>query len=178
MKKILAFFKRLFSFKKKVTEETVVPEIEQIPLVEDVVEELPVELVEETIEQPEEVKPTIFKQLTNTIDNKVELIKEKVNKPTEEKTIGDIVFKKYHRGLKVGQFGVIAFIDGKDGRIELGRSSKLNDYLSGISSSTISAGRYGRGLQDMKKIEVYFYEVNDKDSVLKTYSSLNKMIYK
>ena len=175
MKKFISLFKQIFSFNKK-----------EIKIIENVVSETKVveAFVDEVTkpEQPQEENinesvPAI-KKISSKVEEKLTAIKDVVIKPTNEIVIGEATFKKYDKDSVIGNFGVVAFVDGKTGKIELGRTVKLQEYLTGISSSSVSAGRYGRGPQNMKKLEVYFYEVDNKDNVLKMYSLLNKQIYK
>lgn len=92
--------------------------------------------------------------------------------------IGEYVFKRYEADSQPGLYGVIAFRDGISKRVELGRSVKLAEYLQSITPAKIADGHFGRGPRDMKKVEIFFLEVEKKDDVAKTYNFLNKQIYK
>lgn len=92
--------------------------------------------------------------------------------------IGDYVFKRYDADSQPNLYGVIAFRDGETKRVELGRSVKLTEYLSSITPEGLADGRFGRGPRDMKKVEIFYLEVENKDDVAKTYNILNKQIYK
>lgn len=165
MNKVTRFFKKMFRSKSGVIIDLNNPDEDETELVEeDNIDDLAKEVL---------IKNKSFiKRLFSKSPKKK---KKKTEIDLIEIKIGDYGFKRYQFNSKVGQYGIIVFRDDAK-KMVLGRSVQLKQYLASISAKTVKEGRYGREIQRMNKIEIYYHEVDDKGLVSKTFAKINKHI--